>query len=281
MDLIYETMDYGYDLTTPEQGSITEFRLPTTELPPSSTVNPDYLPPVGRQTTPSCFVWSSTYGAATFAAAQAGGYQPSGASDQASPGYTYVQVQKLLSLTNQCTGGHIYDCLDFLPSNGGTPTMQAAPTPDGCANVWSDYGKSAIAADPRFTISSWQRVSIQDTGGLATVRAVISWGTPLIYGTSLYTDFGSYGGTPTVYLGNGEIAYIKGTNTPVGHCMMIIGYDDNLGAVLLQNSFGTEWGAQWNGSGGFVWVDYNTFQALAQGTAFYIVGMSGGDREAE
>ena len=40
--------------------------------------------------------------------------------------------------------------------------------------------------------------------------------------------------------------------------------------MLIQNSFGSGWGSQWNGNGGYVWMAYTTFQALAQGTAFYI-----------
>jgi len=47
--------------------------------------------------------------------------------------------------------------------------------------------------------------------------------------------------------------------------MMIIGYDDAQGAVLIQNSFGTKWG-----SDGLIWMAYATFQAMAQGAAFYI-----------
>jgi C1A family cysteine protease len=47
--------------------------------------------------------------------------------------------------------------------------------------------------------------------------------------------------------------------------MLIIGYDDSLGAIRLQNSQGTEWG-----SGGYVWIAYTTFQTLAQGTALYV-----------
>lgn len=55
--------------------------------------------------------------------------------------------------------------------------------------------------------------------------------------------------------------------------MMIIGYDDTTQAVLIQNSFGSDWGSQWNGNGGYVWMAYTTFQALAQGSAFYITAI--------
>ena len=54
--------------------------------------------------------------------------------------------------------------------------------------------------------------------------------------------------------------------------MLIIGYNDDcqgpdgsIGAVYIQNSFGAGWGAN-----GYVWMAYSTFQAMAQGIAFYI-----------
>ena len=72
-------------------------------------------------------------------------------------------------------------------------------------------------------------------------RTVISQGYPLAYGTRLYTDFAKYDGTPSPYVGNGIIAK-RSNGKPVGHCMMIIGYDDKRQAVYIQNSFGSGMG---------------------------------------
>ncbi|HUA78548.1 MAG TPA: hypothetical protein VMA86_12840, partial [Acetobacteraceae bacterium] len=101
--------------------------------------------------------------------------------------------------------------------------------------------------------------------------------TPLAYGTSLYTDFPGYGRTPDSgiawpipYVGNGTV--LMNGSKKAGHCMMIIGYDDDMQAVLIQNSFGTEWGIQWNGGYGYIWMAYETFRKLAQGAAFVISG---------
>ena len=43
------------------------------------------------------------------------------------------------------------------------------------------------------------------------------------------------------------------------------GPDGSIGAVYVQNSFGAAWGTN-----GYVWMAYRTFQAMAEGTAFYI-----------
>jgi hypothetical protein len=280
MSSIHDTMDYGYDPTVPEPVPISAPRRPAMAPPSTLTVDPQFLPPVGKQTTPSCFVWSSTYGCATFAAAQAGNYQPTGANDQASPGYTYVKVLEMVDTpSGTCTGGQIVKCFDYLKQQGGTPTMATAGTPVGCGAVWDQYGTNTLPPDGRFAVECWSQVQVTGPDGIAYVRAVISLGIPLVYGTRLSTDFSSYKGTPSPYVGNGKIAKLP-SGKPVGHCMVIIGYDDNaggegVGAVLIQNSFGTEWGTTWNGSGGFVWMAYETFQTLAQGGALYITDMAG------
>ena len=127
-------------------------------------------------------------------------------------------------------------------------------------------------------------MDVTGSDGLDNMRTIISSGVPLAYGTSLYTDFPKYDGSSVPYFGNGQLLYNKNTGKLAGHCMMIIGYDDTMGitpggargAVLIQNSFGSSWGTQWNGNGGYVWMAYTTFQALAQGTAIYITAMANG-----
>jgi len=54
-------------------------------------VNQNFLPPVGYQIMPNCFVWSSAYGAATFWAAQSSYISPTTSNLQASPDYTYIK----------------------------------------------------------------------------------------------------------------------------------------------------------------------------------------------
>jgi hypothetical protein len=273
MPTIHDTMDYGYDPSVPEPGPVTEPPRAAT-LPSSARVNAAFLPPVGRQDTPSCFVWSSTYGLTTFAAAQAGLItDPQSSAQQASPYYTYVKVlEKGGTASDTCTGGQITACLNFLEVNGGAPSMQVAPAPGSdpspCTAVWTAYGDQEMTADTSFRPTSWSKVSVLEETGLDNVRNIISQGYALAYGTRLYTDFAKYDGTPSPYVGNGIIAK-KPNGKLVGHCMMIIGYDDAIQAVLIQNSFGSDWGE----GGGYVWMAYQTFQALAEGSAFYITAI--------
>lgn len=272
---IHETFDYGYDPSIAEDVPLVAPPRPSAAPPSQANVYPDWLPPVGQQTTPSCYVWSSAYGCATFAAAQLNSLDPTQAANQASPIYTYIKIQEIQdTLQGVCVGGRIAWSFDFLKSNGGTASMQDAPSLQGCASAWSTWGGPKTApVSWLFQTLAWSGMTLQGDAGLANLRAVISTGTPIVYGTYLYTDFPTYAGTPSPYVGSGKWLYNKKTGKKAGHCMMIIGYDDTMGAVLIQNSFGSAWGGQWNGNGGYIWMSYATFQATLQGGGAYITQM--------
>ncbi|MFZ0497492.1 MAG: hypothetical protein WBE80_06675 [Methylocella sp.] len=115
---IHDTMDFGYDPAVAEPGPVFVPPRPATLPPSNATVNAELLPPVGEQTTPSCFVWASTYGLATFAAVKAGNYAPNVATLQASPAYTYVKVLERENIqSNTCVGGQVTSCFQFLQSH--------------------------------------------------------------------------------------------------------------------------------------------------------------------
>src|SRR5258708_35499892 len=92
MDDIYATFEFGYDPSVIECCLKALLPLGTALLPLRATVKPTWLPPVGKQTTPSCFAWAAIYGLATFKAAKAGGYTPSEPFLQASPIYAYIKI---------------------------------------------------------------------------------------------------------------------------------------------------------------------------------------------
>src|SRR6185437_17128483 len=89
---IYDTFDFGYDPSVAEEPRPRLAPQPAA-LPSSAMVNQTFLPPVGKQTLPNCFVWSSAYGAATFWAAQSSNTPPTTSNLQASPDYTYIKLE--------------------------------------------------------------------------------------------------------------------------------------------------------------------------------------------
>ncbi len=255
--------DFGYDPTIDEPIEITPPEQ-IIALPPWATVNPKYLPPVQKQQTPNCAAWATTYGLATFSAAKAGDYSPDDPSLQASSAYIYIGAMKQKGFSpDTCKGSQFKYYFDTL-AHGGTPTMFEAPYEPDCTTLWNDYGSQNLQPDAAFTIKHIAAVSAKVPDH---VKQIIASGRALAYGTSLYTDFPHYQGDPVPYVGNGVVLKNPKTCNNVGHCMLIVGYDDTIGtgAFHIQNSAGTEWG-----SGGFIWMAYDTFTALAQGKAFHV-----------
>ena len=54
----YELTSYGYDSDVSEPGTPETPKSPGT-LPAQASVKAEWLPPVGRQTMPNCFVWAT------------------------------------------------------------------------------------------------------------------------------------------------------------------------------------------------------------------------------
>jgi hypothetical protein len=269
----YDLTSYGYDPDVAEPGETERPRHPG-EVPPSASVRAEWLPPVGRQTMPNCFVWGSVYGLATFYAARKSGTPPTSPDRQAAPDYAYIRYQMAnKTAENTCHGGQITKCLKWLQSNGGTPSLATAPNrkPGAkatCRVEWSDYGAEPIPPDPSFRIPEYKLTRITGANGLDNLRAVLASGSPMAFGTSLYTDFGHYRGQPAPYVGNGKLSRDK-DGKKSGHVMLIVGYDDtytkSTGAVRIQNSWGRRWGQD-----GFVWMAYDTLEKLAQGQGVYV-----------
>lgn len=264
-----DVLEFGYDPTITEEGP--SIKPVFAGTPPSSaTVNPQYLPPPQAQGSSqhvgspgSCAAWASTYGLATFTAAQQSQTPPTDPALQASPAHIYIEVLKSYGETG-CAGSRLGSYLNLL-KDAGTPNWATAPYYPNCPELWSSYDPNATL-DSNFQIPGW---AIVETSDLDSIKQVIANGGALCYGTALNSGFVDYDGSPSPM--DGPFDKVKNPNGKlVGHCMLLIGYDDTQEAILIQNSFGSDWGVQWNGSGGYVWMTYKLFQYLAQGQAIYI-----------
>lgn len=269
-----ELTEYGYDPDVAEPG-VPEAPGRLGKVPLAASVRAEWLPPVGRQTLPNCYVWASVYGLATFYAARKSQTPPTSPDRQAGPDHAYIRSEIARHTADDtCHGGQIGQCLKWLQTNGGTPSLAAAPnyvkrSPTSSCDVnWSEYGSRTIPPDPSFRIPEYKLTTITGQGGLGNLRTVIASGMPIAYGTSLYTDFGHYRGTPAPYVGNGQWAKNR-NGKKAGHVMLIVGYNDaytkKTGAVRVQNTFGTGWG-----DNGFVWIAYDAFESMAQGRGVYV-----------
>jgi hypothetical protein len=269
----YELTDYGYDASIPEAVPMERPRRLET-VPSKASVRAEWLPPVGAQHMPNCFVWASVYGLATFYAARKSNTPPTTRDLQAGPDYAYIRYQNSIKMArNTCQGGQVSKVLDWLKANGGTPSLAAVPnfgkqgSQSPCDVNWTKYGSQPIPPDPKFLVPEWKATTITGKGGLENMRTVIARGNPIAFGVNLYTDFPHYRGERSPYVGSGK--FMENRGKKVGHVMLIVAYDNNFkdgtGAVKVQNSFGTGWGDK-----GFVWMSYRTFEAMSQGQGFFV-----------
>jgi hypothetical protein len=223
---------------------------------------------------PNCYVWASVYGLATFLAAERSQTPPTNPARQASPDYTYIRYQEANKIAGDtCQGGQITRVLNWLKSNGGTASLAQAPNLRGhkprssCEVNWTAYGSQPIPPDPNFLIADYKSTPITGRDGLDNLRTIIASGRPIVYGTSLYTDFSRFRGTAP-YVGNGKWL-VNNNGKRAGHVMLIIAYDDaytaKTGAVRIQNSFGRGWGHN-----GYMWMAYDALEAMAQGGGVYV-----------
>ncbi|HEV7579953.1 MAG TPA: C1 family peptidase [Mycobacterium sp.] len=257
----YELTDYGYDASVPEAVPMDRPRR-LDKVPPNASVRAEWLPPVGDQHMPNCFVWASVYGLATFYAARKSKTPPTTPDWQASPDYAYIRYQTSIKMArNTCRGGQVSKVLDWLKANGGTPSLAAAPnfgkqgSQSSCDVNWTKYGSQPIPPDPKFLIPEWKATTITGKEGLENMRTVIARGNPIAFGVNLYTDFPHYRGKRSPYVGSGK--FMENQGKKVGHVMLIVAYDNDF--------FGTGWGDE-----GFVWMSYRTFEAISQGQGFYV-----------
>jgi C1A family cysteine protease len=257
--------DYGYDPTGDEGAQHVQIHGGEA-LRDRHVIPAKMLPPVGMQGTiqdpgapGSCTAWASTYGLATSAAARAGGYDPATHDLQASPAFIYMEVIDISA--PPCKGSSLTSYFTIL-SQTGTPNLANAPYYANCQELVTLYHdpKNPPPMDSAFKLGKTTTVQTSDA---ESIKRTLSANRPLAYGTRLYTDWRSYRGEPVPYVGNDKIAKRK-NGKDAGHCMMIIGYDDTMGAYRIQNSEGTQWG-----DCGYVWMAYATFEALAQGTAYF------------
>ena len=94
-----------------------------------------------------------------------------------------------------------------------------------CANLCSDWSSRLT------TITGWTELS-----GHEEMKSWLAERGPLVGTMKVYEDFARY------YRG-GIYKYVAG-NFGGGHCICLVGYDDQTGCWMGKNSWGTDWGEQ-------------------------------------
>lgn len=193
----------------------------------------------------SCVGWGSTYCGRTVLEAAVTGQNPE--SVKFSPAFTYNQIG-----LSGCQGSYITDAVNLLTRVGAVPFSEFPYDENSCEKkpdgvVMQDASQHKMRGANRLTLNGDDY-----TVDINAIRQNLAHNAPVIIGMAVGGSFmrnmeGQEVWTPTQSDYN--------MNGFGGHCMCIIGYDDNFfnndGAFLIQNSWGTKWGKN-----GRAWVAY-------------------------
>ena len=206
------------------------------ELPASVDLS-DKMPPVGNQgIQQSCVAWAVAYALTSYQEKQELGQQY-----LFSPSFIYNQINNGMNAPTYVT-----DALNVL-SDQGVCELTEMPYNE---NDWLTKPSATAKEDAKkFRIDFWRQVNIQDT---KEVKAQLAAGYPVIIGADVTKEFIDEG-----YAKKADFIWKDAGTSAGGHCMLLVGYNDQKNAFRVMNSWGKDWG-----DNGFTWIDYKFFPTV-------------------
>jgi hypothetical protein len=222
------------------------------------------FPPPGAQGGEgACTAWAVGYAARSFLASAPRSRRADAPADIISPAYIYNS----LTTDPQCHRGAIMQqSLDLLTREGAS-TMAEFPYTAGQCQAPPPPSLRAMAA--RFKIAGWRAVEHKPTEGSALkddwrnplviddIKGELWKGHPVVFGMSMPHGFQALRSFTGVYHSDERFDRWNPSGQERMHALALVGYDDRRQAFRLINSWGTSWG-----DGGYLWIDYETFQNL-------------------
>ncbi|MFA8435004.1 MAG: C1 family peptidase [Marinifilaceae bacterium] len=192
-------------------------------------------PPVGNQGGEgSCVAWGTAYASRSISWKSANGGSYGFGSNIFSPEYVYNQIKA----TDNCgSGAYTVSGLELLKNQGVCVWDDMPYTDELCSLYPNDYQMQQAI---NYTISDYQRVSVT----LDAFKQQLAQGKPIVVAGAVYKAFYN--------LGDGDVMTTARGRNYGGHCYCCVGYDDNLNAFKVLNSWGTSWGTN-----GYGWISYD------------------------
>lgn len=170
-----------------------------------------------------------------------------------SPSYLYNQLNK----DPQCKIGLLLDTtMANLQTMGTVPLANFPYDPQSCGNLPTAANETGkVTLMDAYTIYNWWATQdrLIDTG---QVKDVLAQNYPVVVGIHIDTTFEQYfpneapsPGPPYIWT-----TFIDSPLVRWYHAMLCVGYDNNLHAFKLMNSWSTQFG-----NGGFIWVSDSIF----------------------
>lgn len=238
----------------------------------NNTTRPSF-PPIGDQGNQgSCVAWASTYYQATHEIGLLNGYNNKTSNEHIlSPKWTYN------ILNNGEDGGLIILDAYSLLSKNGAASLANLPY-DGDYLAWDMNPHDWVAAISNRTTeaNTVKGLGGSDPQNLQVIKQLLNNGHVLTIGTYVsswvFTKVKKDPANPNdPFVGQAAVSWMDGSDG--GHCMTIVGYNDDIwidinnngkidkgekGAFLIANSWGSNWG-----NNGLIWVSYDAFLAVS------------------
>lgn len=247
-----------------------------------------FAPPVGDQAAAgTCAAWAASTAittAANKAAFRLNKAMRADPANIASARHIYTQVPDPaygVNLENKkvCWGTSILEAMNTVVKTKGVGSLAAAPyAPIGtgtdardarvnqCAYSVAVANNAAWSVDKaKFKIDGVRLVPLS----LASIKSELRVGNALAFGAKLNTAFFNAGQKNIVLTASDFKKSAASDNAHAGgHAMTIVGFDDNLKAFKVQNSWGEGWGEK-----GYIFIDYDLMldnTLFMQGSNLYV-----------
>lgn len=228
-------------------------RVFRSHVPPRRDLT-SYLPRPGRQMNGSCVGWAIAYAARSLHYAWDNKVAPHLSENIASPAALYNSMYGVTR--NDCSlGSNMSVALDFMKEHG-VPSLKdfSNNRADQCSRVMDEnHFKSA----ERFRIRDWRlvypRKNVSDNKEImiTRIREQIAQYRPVP--VALFVPDNWHGG----FRHKGVYNNIGTYETDTGHAVTLVGYDDNIQAFKLINSWGKNWG-----DNGYLWISYDALKEI-------------------
>ncbi|WP_037314827.1 C1 family peptidase [Salegentibacter sp. Hel_I_6] len=229
--------------------------LENISIPDSIPANFDLsenLPPVRNQgNLGSCVSWATSYYMKSFQEKIESGL-PYSEANIFSPSYTYNQLTG-----DDCGGTSIQETLALIEEQG-VATLELFPYMDDNCTTQPDETVTEAASDAR--ISDFKALSGENM--IAEMKTLITQQNPIVIGAVLSPEFGKTDSFGLSAYREHSVDYDEVTC----HAMLVIGFDDEVNAFKVVNSWGQGWG-----DAGFVWIDYQAFENVTDENATFKV----------
>jgi uncharacterized protein (TIGR02145 family) len=239
--LLLETMDEMLKIPTVESTDLLSFFIQKSSGSIPSKLILDVPSAADQGSYNSCTAYSVGYGMMSNIFKNIEGHEDFNFDRVFSPNYIWNQLNGGIN-----KGVNIGSCFRLIEEQGCCKlkfmpvdvAINAEPSPDAKSNAAS------------YKLSDFYRIEIYD---ISKLKSLLANGFALVIGVNIDKAFQKNETNQFEEKSDGRLVWKKYTGDPVDHhAMLICGYDDDINAFKVLNSWGQKWG-----NNGYFWLDYD------------------------